>query len=316
MVQDLVEFVWDRPETRDGYRVVEVKVSTGTRELVLAQNRWARFTGYSPLKDETGAFLNFAETDPSQKGILDFVNRFGRLGGRDTAFDLLSGSLPSDVLDAPLESVREWQKMILNMKSLVQTWRAVRENDRESLSRFIRWDGDRQVFYHPPTGMRPKEPYCIASFNENRELFTRLQGGELERPAMFVVSLAIHQYLVESDIALGLPWDHVTGRPSFKLRPRSLLDGLWLQFALAVEGNKEYRQCRECGKWFELSPSVNRANKQTCSSSCRNKGYYRRQEEARRMHAEGKAPKVIAEALGVDSAKIKNWLKGPAKKGK
>jgi hypothetical protein len=289
--------------------VVEVKVSSGTREFVLAQNRGARFIGYSVLKDESGAFMNFAETDPSQKGILDFVNRFGRLAGRSTAFDLLSGSLPSHVLDAPLESVREWQKLILHMKPLVQTWRAVRESDRASLSRSIRWEGDHGVFYHPPTGMRLKEPYCIASFNQNRGLFSRLQVGELERPAMFVVSLAIHQYLENSDISLGLPWDHVTGRPGFKLRPRSLLDGLWLQFALAVEGNKEYRQCRECGKWFEVSPSVNRANKQTCSSSCRNKGYYRRQEEARRMHAEGKAPKAIAEALGVDPAKVKKWLK-------
>jgi hypothetical protein len=34
------------------------------------------------------------------------------------------------------------------------------------------------------------------------------------------------------------------------------------------------------------------------------------------MHAEGKAPKAIAEALGVELAKVKTWIKGPTQKGK
>lgn len=34
---------------------------------------------YSPLVDQTGLFLLFAETNPTQRGIFDFVNRFGML---------------------------------------------------------------------------------------------------------------------------------------------------------------------------------------------------------------------------------------------
>ena len=41
-------------------------------------------------------------------------------------------------------------------------------------------------------------------------------------------------------------------RTELKLVPGSLLGGLWLQFARAIEGNRVYRECRECGRWFEF----------------------------------------------------------------
>jgi hypothetical protein len=92
--------------------------------------------------------------------------------------------------------------------------------------------------------MLPDKPYPIASFNQNQELFTRLQTGELERPALFLVSQAINELMEARDIVPQLGWDHVTGRPGLKLRPFGLMNAIGLQFALAVEGDKRYRQCR------------------------------------------------------------------------
>ena len=34
---------------------------------------------YSPLRDQTGLFRVFAETEPTQDGVLQFANRFGML---------------------------------------------------------------------------------------------------------------------------------------------------------------------------------------------------------------------------------------------
>src|SRR5262249_47574815 len=156
----------------------------------------------------------FAETDLSPEGILDFVNRYGRLAGRSTGFLPAPGSLPSHVLDTHVESVRMWEETILHMKALVQTWRAAGDNDQEAVNRFIHWDGNTQVYYHPPQGMRPTEPYSIASINYHRELFTRLDPGELKRPAMFLVNQVINLFMEPSDILPQLQWDHATGQPS------------------------------------------------------------------------------------------------------
>jgi hypothetical protein len=81
-----------------------------------------------------------------------------------------------------------------------------------------------------------------------------------------------------------------------------------VQLAAAIGFNKEYRSCRECGKWFELLPGMNRDRRLTCSSSCRRRGWRHRKMAARAMHGEGKTPKVIAKELNTTVAMVKKWL--------
>jgi len=57
------------------------------------------------------------------------------------------------------------------------------------------------------------------------------------------------------------------------LRARSLLRALWLQFSLAVSGNKKFGECINCGNYFELAPSVGRKGKSYCSTLCRSAAY-------------------------------------------
>jgi hypothetical protein len=47
----------------------------------------------------------------------------------------------------------------------------------------------------------------------------------------------------------------------------SLIGAMWLQFALAVDGNREYRSCPECGEWWDSTET--RSDRQTCSDRCR-----------------------------------------------
>src|SRR5215472_6002697 len=43
-----------------------------------------------------------------------------------------------------------------------------------------------------------------------------------------------------------------------RLRPRSLLDALWLQLGLKLSGGGAIRECELCGGWFEAGPGTGR----------------------------------------------------------
>lgn len=61
--------------------------------------------------------------------------------------------------------------------------------------------------------------------------------------------------------------DDDTGRIKLSFRPRSLLDGLWLQMASAIGSGAVVRSCRLCGEWFEAGPGTDRrADSQFCSA--------------------------------------------------
>ena len=91
-----------------------------------------------------------------------------------------------------------------------------------------------------------------------------------------------------------------------------LVGALWLQFARAVERDSRFRQCAECGTWFELARGTARADKLYCSTPCRTKAYRKRQAEAARRHGEGQSIEEIARALESDFDTVRGWIKRKA----
>ena len=51
---------------------------------------------------------------------------------------------------------------------------------------------------------------------------------------------------------------------------------MWLQFANAIEGDRDYAQCVECASWFEIAPGSGRPDKRYCSDACRMRAYRKR----------------------------------------
>jgi hypothetical protein len=88
-----------------------------------------------------------------------------------------------------------------------------------------------------------------------------------------------------------------------------------LQFALDVSGVPKYRRCPSCGRWFERTPRLNRADRRTCSAACRTQHYRERQKRARKLVSEGKSVEQVAEALGSDAETVKGWVRGTKRKG-
>ncbi len=65
---------------------------------------------------------------------------------------------------------------------------------------------------------------------------------------------------------------------ALKIIAPTLLGALWLQFMLAVDGQKQYRACATCGQFFELDPAVARTNRRYCSDACKSRAYRARRD--------------------------------------
>jgi hypothetical protein len=85
---------------------------------------------------------------------------------------------------------------------------------------------------------------------------------------------------------------------------------MWLQFAQAIGGDRKYRACKECGKWFEVSTSDTgfRINRLFCSDACESKDYRDRKARAGALKAEGRSNKDIAKELDTDVETIQKWV--------
>ena len=61
-----------------------------------------------------------------------------------------------------------------------------------------------------------------------------------------------------------------------------LMGFLWVQFAEAIAGGKQYKQCDSCGLWMEISPEHGRPEKTYCSPACKQRAYRTRLKSATR----------------------------------
>ena len=68
------------------------------------------------------------------------------------------------------------------------------------------------------------------------------------------------------DVAL-VPID---GRPTLRIRPRSLIGAIYMQFAQAVASDLDIRTCGHCGKLFETGGAGRTRRARFCSDRCRN----------------------------------------------
>jgi hypothetical protein len=111
--------------------------------------------------------------------------------------------------------------------------------------------------------------------------------------------------------------DQQTGEVSLQLQPESLYGVMWIQFALAVAGTKQFRACTGCGEWFEVAPGVNRKNRVFCSTACRNKAFRKKIKTAGEMFDAGTSVASIVEQLESDIDTVLGWLDviPPAKDG-
>jgi hypothetical protein len=83
---------------------------------------WPNARQYEPLREFTGLFRTFAETEPTREGILGFANRFGPLGLCIIPPSMIHQTVDifdPQVQDEPLEG---WEDQLRSMKLAVWWW--------------------------------------------------------------------------------------------------------------------------------------------------------------------------------------------------
>lgn len=325
----MFEFYWKVPES--GFEWAQGRSfgpepsgahgRTGEEKTYLCQrgdtgrtNAPLNYRTYAPLQG--GAlFKNFADIEQTQEGILAFANEYGALGG--FASTLIGRDARVDDDENPYYAVQAepldiWLSEIRAVRHAIHLWEALKRKDTEFLSKFIQWKEDSTTkretaeYRGPQFGVTGLSAESLSIRPELRSVFV---PGDVIYPGWFSLHEVINQNLNLHDSAPRLLWQQNRGkfRSTVLIVPGSLIAAIWIQFAKAVEGDRDHQQCEECKKWYEISGD-RRGGARFCSDPCRFRAYRKRQKEAQQLHAAGAGPKDIAKQLGSDAKTVKGWI--------
>ncbi|MET0049235.1 MAG: hypothetical protein ABW066_15765 [Sedimenticola sp.] len=232
---------------------------------------------YDPFEVE-GLFKTFSSIETTTGGILKFAKKYGTYDFPQS-FVFPNKSQAEDFLDPqsmvkaePLkpidgDSINKWFVHIRLMKLMIDLW----ENIEAIAPKCIHWEGYDRVFYETPNGK-----HLIASHDNNRHLFRELRPGDSIQPAKAYLLSAISDQLQEVTLAMSI----IDGRPQPFIKPSKLLDAMWLQFAMAIAEEKQFKACEYCGTYFEVKPGRGQKTKRFCSVNCRTMANRKKHHEA------------------------------------
>ena len=266
----LTSFVWTVSTTGYEWRVARaVGLTVSTRSRFLTDSFpievVRHISRYNPLLSCSGLFRIFAlETEPTEDGIVQFANKYGLLGGNASKGILLKAHTELGCG----ETLADWLAEIQEMQDLVKLWDAARKPHISLLMKCIRWDELRTSVEYSLDRGRTGE--TIASSVIHPQVLAMIKPGDVIAPAYWLLQSRINKKLTQHGVAGRLLWKPDMSSFTVHLVPNSLAGCLWLQFAKAIEGNKNHRQCDNCKLWFELGGSREaRADKKFCTPNCK-----------------------------------------------
>jgi hypothetical protein len=270
----------------------------------------ARFSelcrSYSPFR-ETGLFKSFAETDPTEEGILLFANKFGNLGEPTFVIPEKLPDFPICASGGLATSPREllegvgfsfWNEQIGLMRQCLFLWDAIMRRRMADLRQVVRWRGESVCIV---VGNHSR---WIASSRHHPERLSQMQRGDLYKPALYYVQEIVNEQLTKREVAPQLLWNR--SKLQQFMFPRSLIGALWAQFCAAIDGDREYQTCKECRKWFERGEV--RVDAKFCSNACRQRAKRKRRSQARTLATKGFSISIIAKKLNTSSTTVQSWL--------
>jgi hypothetical protein len=216
---------------------------------------------YEPMEEHRTLFREFAFVEQTKAGILSFASEYGLLGGDAPVYVDTRDPARIDVWAEPLSA---WVAEITAFRILLDMWDSARAGNIFRL-------GDR-ILVTSPTIATIRWPATDARIitPQMESLIARTVGTkDLNRFAIEYVRESIRRRLQVLSFA-DMGQDDGNHRLPLSICPIGLLGLLWLQFARSLDG-KDYRRCRQCGEWFEISRPAGRSTKQFCNGACRYK---------------------------------------------
>lgn len=232
---------------------------------------------YSPmLREHATLFRTFADLDYQDRAaMLDFATRYGLLGAgfQDQALMFADRTGPDRHHHALGESQLTWAREICLMREGLELSRTM--TPREETQDRANW---RRVGLEPPYEDRRKKLAWLFDVH-----LQHVQG----------------RMIVEANVP-----------PRLSFAPLTLLAAMWLQLALSVAGDKEFRACKHCRRLFELSTDETgfRRHREFCSAVCKTQDYRKRKRAALALAQAGGSMAAIAERTDTAKATVRGWL--------
>ena len=220
---------------------------------------------YYPLQEHPNLFQTLARLEPTQKAILSFANTYGVLGGRSMDIEVpREGGRVEQRTGEPLDY---WQDEILDLRFLYNVWIALNKQDIESLSSLGELIGN--VFW------RRDEYMPWYSSTDSTDSLPRVHKPS-ERVTWIEMSKGAREHLcqevsrrLEKWVSPKLQASEDATADLLLFAPSNLIGAIWLQFAQAINGAKNWKQCPGCNMFFEVAKWATRSDRKTCSVKCR-----------------------------------------------
>ena len=113
---------------------------------------------------------------------------------------------------------------------------------------------------------------------------------------------------LKTAVTASLRPDEPNTQAEFRLRPNSLIEYIWLQFARDVDGGTAPRWCVRpgCPEWFTISKDCRRGHGKYCSDKCRVAGD-RKRKRATRLAEQGMPPRAISREIDWPERQVRDW---------
>lgn len=215
-------------------------------------------------------FRELADTPITLEGIRRFANKWGLLRWhvlRNIHFEPQEIPLGSGIWVG--EPAKEWAAAIYELRNYVRLWDLIRKGDAAQIPEYLRVFDARDESVNK--ALRPKIKESFAAWNSD-DLLDFAQS-ELRHAVNSRLSRTLSPQLTSSSSSDG---QSSADEWNLHFEPECLLDGLWFQFALAIRGQIEHRQCVVCAAWFEIATGSGRRDKRYCSVACQMRAYRKR----------------------------------------
>ena len=283
-------FYWDVP--RGGWAWVDVPRTQRPRNSARrSRNRrleserflvWNLDPGrrYEPLREEPGLFLTLAGLETTQDAIAQFAARYGPLGVPRVFTRPSDTTLGGEQFDQFCygEPLATWLHEVAGLKGAVSIWRRVQAG--KPISDTAQLGSIRELLAlsskNTTTGPWPDvagdsiaAPHAKALASSSREPAKSLSREVAQHVGWFSLSQTVSAKL-NMHAQVCLVYAKGMARPQVHVIPKTLLGAAWLQLALAISGDKDYRACESCGAWFATVPGEGYTlARRFCSTRCR-----------------------------------------------
>jgi hypothetical protein len=228
-------------------------------------------------------FRTFAELPSDEEAIAEFAQSYGLLTRKEYQFLWVDAERNTHWVDCdPLDL---WASESRDMQHVLRWEEQVRLANSDWLNKFLRYVPDGNVLLHELADSKGFGEMTIASQSHNTWVLEAFTAGRVLDAARVTLLCLLNTKIENHPIHIQLQArrgvrreaDEAVGSVTRSwcdqsFVPDDLLGALWMQAVQAVHGVKGYRQCEQCGKWFELTEQ-RRADAKFCSHACRSRAY-------------------------------------------